>query len=121
MPDPLQALLGAGAVPTTAFPPTSRYHAIPVIAHDPRDGGPAVPYLGRRLCPSPERFSRLYEVRIAEGDRRDTVAARHSGDPALWWQLADANGAIDPRDLTARPGSTIDVTLPADVPGAPDA
>jgi hypothetical protein len=117
VPDPLQTLLGTGAVPATAFPPTSRYHGAAVQTHDPGDGTPPVPYLARRLCPRPDRFSLLYVVTIAEGDRRDLLAARHSADPALWWQLADANGAVDPRTLTERPGATIDVTLPADVPG----
>lgn len=117
MPDPLQTLLGTGAVPATAFPPTSRYHGAEVEAYDPGDGLPPVPYLARRLCPRAERFSPLYEVMIAEGDRRDLLAARHFGDPALWWQLADANGAVDPRTLTERPGARVDVTLPADVPG----
>ena len=35
MPDPLQELLAAGAVPTTSFPPTSRYAGNGVDAHDP--------------------------------------------------------------------------------------
>ena len=37
---------------------------------------------------------------VVEGDRRDLLAARHLGDPELWWRLADANGVVDPRELT---------------------
>ena len=46
MADPLQALLASGAVPTTSFPPTSRYANVGVDAHDPGDGQPS----DRRSC-----------------------------------------------------------------------
>jgi hypothetical protein len=117
MPDPLQELLAAGALPATAFPPTSRYARTPVEAWDPGDGTPGVPYLARRFCPRPERFALLQELRVAEGDRRDLLAARHLGDPELWWQLADANGVLDPRELTEPVGRSLRLTLPEDVPG----
>ncbi len=118
VPDPLQALLAAGAVPTTSFPPTSRYSAVGVDTFERGDGTPAVAFLRRRLCPRPERFSLLYEVTVTEGDRRDLLAARQLGDPALWWQLADANGVVDPRTLTSHVGDRIRVSTAADMPGA---
>ena len=117
MPDPLQELLAAGAVPTTTFPPTSRYADVGVEAWDPGHGVPPVPYLRRRLCPPAERFALLYEIRVAEGDRRDVLGAHHVGDAELWWQLADANGAVDPRELTDTVGKRLRITLPAGVPG----
>ena len=120
MSDPLQELLAAGAVPTTSFSPNSRYMGVPVDAWDPGGGRPPVPFLGRRLCPHQERFALLYEVRIAEGDRRDLLGFGHLGDAELWWRLADANGLVDPRDLTEPIGRRIRVTLPEGVPGAPD-
>ena len=80
VPDPLQELLAAGAVPTTSFPPTSRYSDVDVDAWDPGHGLPPAPFLRRRFCPRPERFALLYEVRVVEGDRRDLLAARHVGD-----------------------------------------
>jgi hypothetical protein len=120
MADPLQELLAAGAIPSTTFPPTSRYAGIDVGAWDPGNGEPPVPFLRRRLCPRPELFALLYEARIAEGDRRDTLAARHLGDPELWWRLADADGAVDPRDLTIPTGRRLRITLPEGVPGPSD-
>ena len=120
MADPLQELLAAGAVPTTSFPPTSRYAGVPVDAWDPGPDRPPVPFLGRRLCPRTERFALLYEVRIAEADRRDLLANTHVGDPELWWRLADANGAVDPRELTEPIGRRIRVTSAEGVPGASD-
>jgi hypothetical protein len=118
MPDPLQALLAAGAVPSTTLAPTSRYAQTPVHAWDPGSGGPSVPYLGRRLCPRSDSLALLYQVRIAQGDRRDVLAWRHLGDPELWWQLADSNGALDPRELADTVGAVLRITLPPGVPGA---
>jgi hypothetical protein len=119
--DPLQALLSAGAVPSVSFPPTSRYAEVGTTHHVPA-GAPGetpipVAFLRRRLVPRPERFSTLYEVRCVEGDRRDLLAARHLGDPELWWRLADANGVIDPVGMADPPGRVLRVTLPVDVRG----
>jgi hypothetical protein len=121
MPDPLQELLAAGAVPTTSFPPTSRYTAVGVDAYDPGDGTPPVPFLRRRFCPRPDRFALVYEIGVVEGDRRDLLGARHLGDAEVWWQLADANGIVDPRDLAGPVGRRLRVTLPEGVPGPSDA
>ena len=120
MPDPLQELLAAGAVPTTTFAPTSRYADVGVDAWDPGGERPPVPFLRRRFCPRPELYALLYEVRVVEGDRRDVLAHRHVGDAELWWRLADANGLVDPRDAAAPVGRGLRVTLPEGVPG-PDA
>ena len=126
--DPIKALLDAGALPTTPFGGTSRYAGIGADAVQPpadrsisgsTDDAPLV-YLKRRFVPRPERFGLLYEATVVEGDRRDTLAAAHLGTPDLWWRLADANGAVDPRELTERPGGTLRVTDAADLPGRED-
>ena len=121
MPDPLQELLAAGAVPATYLPPTSRYAEVGVDAHDPGDGSPPVPFLRRRLCPRPDRLALLYEVRVVEGDRRDLLAARHYGDVELWWRIADANSVIDARALTETTGARLRITLAEGIAGAEDA
>ena len=120
MSDPLKELLAAGAVPTTSFPPTSRYSGIQITSYDPGEGAQGIPHLARRFCPEPERFALLYRVQAHGSDRRDTLAAAHSGDPEMWWRLADANGVIDPRDLTTPVGRTVRVTLAVDIPGSAD-
>jgi hypothetical protein len=120
MPDPLQELLAAGAVPATSFPPTSRYAGVPVESWDPGDGSPPVPYLARRFCPRADGLATLYEIAVAERDRRDLLAHAHLADAELWWRLADANGVVDPRDLTTPIGRRLRITLPEGVPG-PDA
>lgn len=119
-PDPLQALLSGEAVPATAFGPTSRYAGVPTAALDRGDGAPPTPYLRRRLCPPPERLALLHQHTVATGDRLDLVAARHLGDPELWWRVADANGAVRPSDLTERTGRRLRIALADGVPGGPD-
>jgi hypothetical protein len=119
MADPLQELLAAGAVPTTSFLQTSRYAEVGVDAYDPGDGSP-VAFLRRRFCARADRLALLDDVRVAEGDRRDVLGARHLGDAELWWRLADANGAVDPRELTEPVGRRLRITLPEGVPGPAD-
>jgi hypothetical protein len=120
MSDPLKELLAAGSMPATAYPPNSRYASTPVITHDPGDGTPPMAHLARRLCPAPGRFSDIRVVVVVDTDRRDTLASSQLGDPELWWRLADANGVIDPRDLTSGVGRRIRVTTEVDIPGSPD-
>jgi hypothetical protein len=119
--DILKALLAGGAVPSVALPPTSRYVDVGTRTWTPSvaPGGDPVPitYLARRFVPKPERFAPLYEVTCAEGDRRDLLAARHLGDPSLWWRIADANAVFDPAAMTEPVGRVLRITLPADVPG----
>jgi hypothetical protein len=118
MSDPLEALLGAGAVPDVSFPPTSRYAGVGLAAYVPTampgaaGGQEAVPiaFLKRRFVPKPERFGTFYEYSCVEGDRRDLVAAVHLQDADLWWRLADANGVIDPTDLASPVGRRLRIT-----------
>lgn len=122
MPDPIEALFGAGVIPSVAFPPTSRYATVgvAVYARVPAPGDEPVPvaFLRRRLVPPPERFALLYEYACVEGDRRDLVAAQQLSDSELWWRLADANGVIDPSTLTVPVGRRLRVTTAENIPGA---
>jgi hypothetical protein len=118
--DPLQELINAGAIETSPFPPNSRYRGIPVAKLE-LPGQPPVPYLRRRFIPPPERFAEVQRHTVVEGDRIDNVAAQYLGDPELYWQVADANGAMDPAELTEEPGRRLRITLPEGIPGAPDA
>lgn len=122
MPDPIEALFGAGVIPSVAFPPTSRYATVGVAAYAPvpAPGEEPVPvaFLRRRLVPPPERFALLYEYACVEGDRRDLVAAQQLSDPELWWRLADANGVLDPSTLTVPVGRRLRITTAENIPGA---
>lgn len=116
MSDPIQNLLGFGAVKTTPFPPGSRYSNIQTSTLTTPDGKVTV-YLRRRWVPSSEQLSLLQEYTVAQGDRLDNLAARLIGDPELFWQLCDSNGAMKPDDLTETPGRKLRVTLPPGIPG----
>lgn len=122
MPDPIEALFGAGVIPSVAFPPTSRYATVGVAAYAPvpAPGEEPVPvaFLRRRLVPPPERFALLYEYACVEGDRRDLVAAQQLSDSELWWRLADANGVLDPSTLTVPVGRRLRITTAENIPGA---
>lgn len=114
--DPLQALLQSGALKTTSFPPSSRYHRIETTTMETADGKTII-YLRRRFVPPPERFSLLQEHVIAAGDRSDNLASRYLGDPEQFWQLCDANNVMVPQELTETPGRRIRITLPEGIPG----
>lgn len=112
----LQELIGGGNLADSLYGPSSRYHGL-AIASTTTPNGRTVVYLRRRFVPPPERFAKLADHAVEEGDRLDRLAARYMGDPQLFWRIADANGAVRPDDLTEEPGRRITMTLPEGVPG----
>ena len=98
------------------FPPTSRYHAIEVATLVTPDGR-TVSYLRRRFVPPPERFDLLQEHSVTQGDRLDNITAQYLGDPEQFWRLCDANGAMEPEELTDSIGRRLRITLPEGIPG----
>jgi hypothetical protein len=120
MSDQLRALLQPGDLRTSLFPPSSRYHGIEVARLEAADGTP-IAYLRRRFVPPPERFALLQEHVVVQGDRLDNVTASYLGDPELFWQVCDANNALNPDELTEEIGRRLRITLPEGIPGAPNA
>lgn len=102
----------------TPFPANSRYHNIDTATLKSTDGQEIV-YLRRRFVPPPERYALIQEHQITEGDRLDLLAAKYIGDPEMYWQLCDANGAIRPEELTEMVGRRLRVTLPEGISGVP--
>jgi hypothetical protein len=102
------------------FPPTSRYYGIATTTLTTPDGRTAV-YLRRRFVPPPERFALVQLHVVSEGERLDTIAAKHLDDPEAFWRIADANAAMQPEALTATPGRRLRITLPDGIPGSPNA
>ncbi|MFJ8938218.1 LysM peptidoglycan-binding domain-containing protein [Streptomyces sp. NPDC102365] len=97
------------------YPRSSRYHDADIGIHRQADGT-EVRYTKRRLLPPlPEAGDAQDESRthtVSAGDRPDLLGRRYFGDPAQWWQIADANPVLDPRELTDEAGQVIDVPLP---------
>jgi hypothetical protein len=110
--DPVQALIDAGAIPSSPFGPSSRYAGVPIgrYQHDASD--PDVPYVLRRLPPRrAETATSLVHI-VRAGERPDLLAAEIFGDPELYWQIADANAVTDPFELTDTLGARIRIPAP---------
>ena len=99
------------------FSVTSRYQGLPTATHQLPDGRTVV-YVRRRFLPRPEDLSPIgsHVVTPAERNRLDLVAAVEFDDAQRWWQIADANRADDPDELTVAPGRVLRITLPAGLP-----
>jgi hypothetical protein len=119
MNDPLQTLLQGAAKPNL-FPPNSRYYGVNTNTLTTA-GGKIIPYLQRRFILPPEDFALLQNYTIVQGDRLDNLAAKFVGDPERFWQIADANAAMSPEELTEIVGRILRITLPAGIPGTANA
>lgn len=117
--DPLQQLLQMQGLGASAFPASSRYHGLTTLTIEESDGTTRV-YVSRRFIPAAERFALVQTHGVANGDRLDKLAAQYLGNPELFWQLCDANGAMRPNELVETVGRRLKITLPVDIPGAPD-
>lgn len=102
------------------LPPTSRYASVGTTTLT-NAGGTAVVCLERRFVPQPGSLAQTTVYTVTVGDRLDLIANAQIGDPSQWWQIADANRAMWPEDLTATPGTVLRITLPQGVPGVPGA
>jgi nucleoid-associated protein YgaU len=94
---------------------SSRYYGAPIETLKMDDGTDVV-YLRRRIVPQPDIYTTLQDYVVVEGDRLDNLAAKFLGDPLLYWMICDANGATDPDEVTAEPGSTIKIPIASAIP-----
>lgn len=102
---------------TDPFPPTSRYFGVGTSTFTTASGL-KIAFVRRRFVPPPQAFATLLEHTVIQGQRIDNVAAQYLGDPTLSWRVCDANGAMEPGELTATPGRRLRITLPEGIPGA---
>ncbi len=93
------------------FNPTSRYAGLPLAGWVDRDGRTR-PYVVLREVPAVRIAQPVDPLHIvSDGDRLDRVAWQHLGDPELFWRFCDANGALQPEELTAVPGRRLLIPL----------
>ncbi len=93
------------------YDPTSRYYAIDTAMWtDPQ--GRQTPYTRRRFLPQGSSMVTIGQVTVAAAERLDLVTARALGDPLQFWQLCDANNAMNPLDLATR-GRVLRVGMPS--------
>ena len=102
---------------TTPFAANSRYAMTPIATYE-RPDGTAIVYLRRRFIPPPDRFVELQQHIVVERERLDHIAAAYLGDAEQFWRICDANRGRRPRDLTARVGRRLRITLPEGIPEA---
>ena len=109
--DPVQELIDAGVISSGAFAPNSRYSGVPVGLHLSPGSERPVPYVLRRFIPHRSAIPIVAEHIVHGGERPDSLAAVVLGDPELYWVLADANGVLEPFELTDTPGARIVVPV----------
>jgi hypothetical protein len=114
--DPVQALLAQTALKNSLFAATSRYFGIDTQTIALAEGKIVI-YLRRRFLPAPENFQLVQEHTVTQGERLDNIAARHLGDPELFWRIADANRAMRPEELVETVGRKLRITLPEGIAG----
>jgi hypothetical protein len=112
----LQTVLQAANLPANSFPVTSRYYRIGTATLQKADGTSVI-YLKRRIIPPAENLTLLLEHQVKQGDRLDNISAAYIGDPEQFWQIADANNAMKPEELTDNHGSWLRITQPAGTTG----
>ena len=98
-----------------SFEPTRRYYQLETAEHETADGRKIV-HLRRRFVPPPGSFETIAEHTVKQGERLDQIAAEYLDDPEQFWRICDANGAVDPEELTET-GRKIRVTLPEGITG----
>lgn len=91
------------------FFPGSRYASVGAYAVTRADGSTV---LATKL-PTPGVQAVLGYYRRNANDRLDQIAARFLSDPAAFWRLCDANGALVPDALAARNLVGVPIDAPA--------
>jgi hypothetical protein len=95
------------------FDPSSRYARQPQDTWTD-DARRVRPYLRLREVPQPlDAAPEEPGYLVSDSDRLDRVAWQQLGDPELSWRLCDANGALQPQELTAVPGRRLVLPLDA--------
>lgn len=114
--DPIQYLYQQAGKNASAFSSGSRYSDSETKTMKTSLGREIV-FIKRRFIPQPGEFSVFQTHTIQEGDRLDNIASQYIGNPEHFWRICDANGAINPGELTENVGEKINITLPKGIPG----
>jgi len=89
------------------FLPNSRYSKVATVTTRLATGEEVVALKLRKLAPA-AGAARV----VQSGDRLDLIAQESAGDATQFWHVADANSALDGRELTATPGDTLALPRP---------
>jgi hypothetical protein len=94
------------------FDPTSRYSDARVGTAIYELRGRQVRYKLRRRLPHFSAVAADSETIVQTKDRLDLIAARTLGNSEMFWQICDANTAMNPFDLATRPGDRLRIPNP---------
>jgi hypothetical protein len=86
------------------FLPGSRYANVAIVQTTTSTGETVTAIKLRRLMPLTG-----VSQQVQAGDRLDLIAHAVTGDGRQGWHIADANTALDARELLATPGETLQV------------
>lgn len=89
------------------FLPNSRYARVATVTTRLATGEQVVALKLRRLAAATGE-----PRQVLAGDRLDLIAHASAGDATQFWHVADANSALDSRELTATAGDTLVVPKP---------
>lgn len=93
------------------FDRRSRYYELENLHYD-GDGQRPIVFKSRRFLSRDETRPVLWEVEVNDYDRPDLLAARTIQRAELFWRICDANGVMDPFELTERSRRKIRVLMP---------
>lgn len=96
------------------FPPTSRYHGLPVRRANLPDGR-EVAFVGRRFLPPLSAYETSAVHTVQGGDRLDLLAAQYFGDPEAGWRVVEANLLRDPREAVRETGSRLAIATASSI------
>jgi hypothetical protein len=93
------------------FEHTSRYYHLETAQYTTSDRR-TIAYKRRRFLPQGRDLPLFAEVRVTQGDRLDLITHRTSGDAEQFWQVCDANNAMNPTELTAKLNQLLRIPIP---------
>ena len=102
MTDPVQLLIDAGAIPSSPFDPSSRYHGLPLALSPGRPDAPVasgLAYVTRRFMPARSSIAIAAEHLVRASERPDTLAALHHGCRSMGASQHFTPGFIEREDL----------------------
>jgi hypothetical protein len=93
------------------FDAQSRYGHLQTREYKAPDGRRIV-YVTRRIVPPARSYQPAGRVSVTDSDRLDLITFQHLGIPTAFWQIADANEAMHPADLTAQVSRGLVIPIP---------
>lgn len=93
------------------FDSTSRYYNLETANYN-TDDGRKIAYKRRRFLPQGRNMQIREEVIVKDYDRLDLITAATLGVPEQFWQICDANNAMNPSDLIAEPNRRLFIPIP---------